>query len=229
MCHQQLNSPRGETHTHTHKVVDYITHWPLGTPVNIIDSHRIPALPRGLLGRILFPLCLPLSLPASLPNPSFTSFKKPPPATFKRQKYITQKTNSSSIQMLRYTCGTKTGQAFRSHATHWTRQIPSQCARDAEMWKTTWKDVKWAWCHANKVVNSTDNTPEQRSSGRGDSPTDPIYYKLACSNEKYTPWSTCCTHIQAHKRGWNKHAITSYKALSSRARLRWGKCVIVFH
>lgn len=54
------------THTHTQKVVDYITHWPLGAPVNIIDSHRILALPRALGERILFPVYLPPALPASL-------------------------------------------------------------------------------------------------------------------------------------------------------------------
>lgn len=51
--------------TNTHKVVDYITHWPLGTPVNIIDSHRILALPKGFHGRILFPVRLPPSFSAS--------------------------------------------------------------------------------------------------------------------------------------------------------------------
>lgn len=58
-------------HTRTHKVVDYITHWPLGSPVNIIDSCRMLALPMGLHGKILFPLCLLPSFPASLSNQSF--------------------------------------------------------------------------------------------------------------------------------------------------------------
>lgn len=151
-------------------------------------------------------------------------------------------------------CATRRDQEFHSYAMHWTHRIPShmqehtrhfQCARDAKMWKRTKKDVKQAWCDANMVVNSTDNTLEGRPSGRDDSPTAFIYYTLTCSTT-YTPstcWHTCKmahTHTQRNEMqswcvfllleaSWNQHPITHYKALSSRAQLRWGKWVVVFH
>lgn len=210
-------------HTRTHKVVDYITHWPLGSPVNIIDSRRILALPTGLRegSRSLsacFLLFLPLSQPIIQKAPSNLSQICIHCSSYEKQNCITPKTKSGR-QLLRYTCGLPTGKAFQNHAIRWTRWIHShmqehttniQRTRDTKCGKTTLRDEE-AWCHPYKVVNSTTSTVEGRPSGRGDSPTQFICQasKSASSNKIY--WSTQCVCSKVH----NKHIYSHSKRNAS--------------
>lgn len=115
-------------------------------------------------------------------------------SSYEKQNCITPKTKSGR-QLLRYTCGLPTGKAFQNHAIRWTRWIHShmqehttniQHARDTKCGKTTLRDEE-AWCHPDKVVNSTTSTVEGRPSGGGDAPTQFICQasKSASSNKIY--------------------------------------------
>lgn len=160
------------------------------------------------------------------------------------------------IQLLRYTCGIRPGQAFHSPALHRTRWIPSHTQEHSSVHVTLNVKNYLKRCEIGVVSRQQScKFHGEHPRGGGGLQAGVTHLQTLFTTQytkKYTSRSTCwrvCkmhhkAHAQAHKvtrnpdacwvfslleRGWSKHAITGYKARSRRARLRWGKWVIVFH